>query len=69
MNHRKVSIMNEETVSLFEQMNRELDKLSDALNEVIKSEEKMQETLIEMQEVIVQNGVSSEDASKALGNS
>jgi hypothetical protein len=61
--------MNEETVSLFEQMNRELDKLSDALNEVIKSEEKMQETLIEMQEVIVQNGVSSEDASKALGNS
>lgn len=69
MNHRKVNIMNEETVSLFEQMNRELDKLSDALNEVIKSEEKMQETLIEMQEVIVQNGVSSEDASKALGNS
>nr|DAU46649.1 MAG TPA: DNA-binding protein [Caudoviricetes sp.] len=61
--------MNEETVSLFEQMNRELDKLSDALNEVIKSEEKMQETLIEMQKEIAQNGVSFEDASKALGNS
>ena len=61
--------MNEETVSLFEQMNRELDKLSNALNEVIKSEEKMQETLIEMQKEIVQNGVSFEDASKALGNS
>lgn len=61
--------MNEETVSLFEQMNRELDKLSDALNEVIKSEEKMQETLIEMQKEIAQNGISFEDASKALGNS
>lgn len=69
MNHRKVSIMNEETVSLFEQMNRELDKLSNALNEVIKSEEKMQETLVEMQKEIAQNGVSFEDASKALGNS
>ena len=61
--------MNEETVSLFEQMNRELDKLSNALNEVIKSEEKMQETLVEMQKEIAQNGVSFEDASKALGNS
>ena len=61
--------MNEETISLFEQMNRELDKLSDALNEVIKSEEKMQETLVEMQKEIAQNGVSFEDASKALGNS
>lgn len=69
MNHRKVSIMNEEAVSLFEQMNRELDKLSNALSEVIKSEEKMQETLIEMQKEIAQNGVSFEDASKALGNS
>lgn len=69
MNHRKVNIMNEETVSLFEQMNRELDKLSNALNEVIKSEEKMQETLVEMQKEIAQNGVSFEDASKALDNS
>ena len=58
--------MNEETVSLFEQMNRELDKLSDALNEIIKSEEKMQETLVEMQKEIAQNGVSFEDASKLL---
>lgn len=61
--------MNEESVSLFEQMNRELDKLSNALNEVIKSEEKMQETLIEMQKEIAQNGVSFEDVSKALDNS
>ena len=61
--------MNEENGMLVLKIQRELDKLSDALNEVIKSEEKMQETLIEMQEVIVQNGVSSEDASKALGNS
>ena len=61
--------MNEENVSLFEQMNRELDKLSNALNEVIKSEEKMQETLIEMQKEIAQNGVSFEDVSKALDNS
>lgn len=61
--------MNEESVSLFEQMNRELDKLSDALNEVIKSEERMQETLVELQKEIAQGGVSFDDISKGLDNS
>lgn len=61
--------MNEESVSLFEQMNRELDKLSDALNEVIKSEERMQETLVELQKEIAQGGVSFDDISQGLDNS
>lgn len=61
--------MNEENVSLFEQMNRELDKLSNALNEVIKSEERMQETLVELQKEIAQGGVSFDDISKGLDNS
>lgn len=50
-------------------MNRELDKFSDALNEVIKSEERMQETLVELQKEIVQGGVSFDDISKGLDNS